>query len=105
MNQRQDAQVLFSSRYGDMLVTLGIPENLPIGFHNFVQDDRKLADPPETIPGQFGNFGFLTTNWEAINTDLHHLMFHVYLTPATDSAAALKMLRRAPSFKVGAAQP
>jgi hypothetical protein len=105
MNGMQDAHILFASRYGDMLVTLGIPENLPIGFRNFIQDDRAVADPPETIPGQFGNFGFLTSNWEEVNTDLHHLMFHAYLTPSTDSAAALEMLRRAPSFRFETVKP
>ncbi|MDT8386307.1 MAG: hypothetical protein RQ736_02250 [Thiogranum sp.] len=98
LNQKQDDLLLFSSRYGDMLVTLGIPEDLPVGFRNFYHDDRAVSDRPETVQGQFGNFGFLTDNWESLNTDLHHLMFHAYLTPAVDSAAALQMLRRAPSF-------
>ncbi len=105
LNQRQDDLLLFASRYGDMLVTLGIPEDLPISFRNFYHDDRTVNDRPESVPGQFGNFGFLTDNWESLNTDLHHLMFHVYLTPENDRAAALQLLRRAPSFRGQSPQP
>jgi hypothetical protein len=61
-------------------------------------DDQALHDPPENIPGQFGNVGFLSTGWDRLDTTEHHLVISVYFIRAISVDEAFRTMRDAPSF-------
>ena len=70
---------LVESSYGLLLVQLEIEKDLPVKVGNYLQDDSTYVDKPETIPGQFGNVGFMTTGWEKVDATIHHMLFNVLL--------------------------
>ncbi|WP_059421115.1 hypothetical protein [Sulfuricella sp. T08] len=82
--------------YGLLLVQLEMEKPLPVEVHLYLQDDRTRADPPENIPGQYGNVGFLTTGWEKVGTSVHHLLFNVLLLQKTTMEQGSGMLGRYP---------
>ncbi len=81
-NTIQDTRVSVHSSYGSAFLTLDIPEDFPIRPWLYINDQISVADPPETQPGQFGNFGYRTTGWENIDTEVHHLKFTTCMTTA-----------------------
>lgn len=95
-NQANSQAILLSNHWGDMLLSMEIPPDLPLRSNNFLHDDRMVGDAPENVPGQFGNCGYLTSNWEAVDTELHHMMFRVFLTPSQSPAKAMEMMQHAP---------
>jgi hypothetical protein len=66
-----------SSAWGTLLTRLEIPQSFPIEATLYLSDRSNHADPPEERMGEFGNVGFLTTGWENIDTEVHHLKFTV----------------------------
>jgi len=72
-----------SSSFGDLSVRLDIPDGFPIQPWLYLRDDREEPDPPENQAGQFGNVGFRTTEWEQIDTEVHHLTFTICMRAAS----------------------
>jgi len=95
-NASGDRDFALSTPDGLILVGLNLEKDFPIRYRAYLMDDKEIPDPPENIPGQFGNLGFLTTNWEALHTSLHHMLFTVYLVRDLSAEKGLKLLRNAP---------
>ena len=72
-----------SSSFGDMFVSLDIPDDFPIQPWLYLRDDIEEADSPENHAGQFGNVGFRTTEWERIDTKVQHLTFTICMSAAS----------------------
>lgn len=66
-----------SSSWGTLETRLEIPQSFPIEASLYLQDRMTHPDPPEERSGEFGNVGFLSTGWEKIDTEVHHLKFTV----------------------------
>jgi len=97
-NASGDTAFSISSSDGLILVGLNLEKDFPIRYRAYLMDDKNMPDPPENIPGQFGNLGFLTTNWEAVDTARHHMIFNVYFVRDISVEEGLKFLRNAPDF-------
>ena len=95
-NRSVEKQFALESAYGLLMVQLELEKNLPVAARLALQDDRTRLDEPENIPGQFGNVGFITTGWEKVNTELHHLMFNVLLLQKTTVEQGFGLLGQYP---------
>jgi len=82
--------------YGLLLVQMEMEKTLPVEARLYLQDDRTRADAPESIPGQYGNVGFLTTGWEKVGTSVQHLLFNVLLLQKTTMEQGSGMLGHYP---------
>ncbi len=69
-----------SSIWGTLDTRLEIPPEFPLEASLYLRDNVTQPDPPEERIGQFGNVGFLTTGWENIDTEAHHLKFTVCMS-------------------------
>ena len=98
-NNSVEQQFALESAYGLLMVQLELEKNLPVTARLALQDDRTRLDEPENIPGQFGNVGFMTTGWEKVNTELHHLMFNVLLLQKTSVEQGWGLLDQYPVRK------
>lgn len=98
-NQTSGQQFGIQNGYGLILAQLDMEKSLPLIASNTLLDDHTQAEPPEKIPGQFGNIGFLTSNWEKVDTDPHHLLFNVLLLQKTTLAQGFKALEFFPKVK------
>ena len=78
----KDESLMLDSRLGTIMITMLIPEELPINFHNFLLDDMNDEEKPENQPGQWGHYGYMTTEWENVDARPHHMQFQVYMIPA-----------------------
>jgi hypothetical protein len=76
-NTVNESEFSISSAFGELLVSLDIPDDFPIQPWLYLRDEINTADLPEHHPGQFGNVGFRTTEWERIDSDVHHLKFTI----------------------------
>jgi len=72
-----------SSTFGNLSVRLDIPNDFPIQPWLYLRDDIEEPDSPENQAGQFGNVGFRTTEWERIDTEVHHLTFTICMSAAS----------------------
>ena len=72
-----------SSLFGELFIRLDIPEDFPIQPWLYLRDDIEEPDSPENHAGQFGNVGFRTTEWEQIDTEVHHLTFTICMRAAS----------------------
>jgi len=72
-----------SSSFGELFIRLDIPDDFPIRPWLYLRDDIEAPDSPENHAGQFGNVGFRTTEWERIDSKVHHLTFTVCMSAAT----------------------
>jgi len=72
-----------SSSFGDLWVQLDIPDDFPIQSWLYLRDDIAEPDPPENHAGQFGNVGFRTTEWERIDSKVHHMTFTICMSAAS----------------------
>lgn len=97
-NASRDPAFVISTFYGLIMVGMDLEKDFPIQYRVYLMDDKTVRDPPENIPGQFGNLGFLTTNWEALDTSLHHMIFSVYMVRNMTAQQGLELLKNAPSF-------
>lgn len=82
--------------YGLLLVQMEMEKTLPVEARLYLQDDRTRTDAPESIPGQYGNVGFLTTGWEKVGTSVQHLLFNVLLLQRTTMEQGSGMLGHYP---------
>lgn len=98
INASKDQSLIIDTLYGKILVALEHERGMPIDYHVYVMDDRNAADPPEDIPGQFGNVGFLTTGWEKLEPSLYHMVFSVYMVRGISVEKGFALLREAPRF-------
>jgi hypothetical protein len=79
-NTVNESAFSISSSLGELFVRLDIPEDFPIQPWLYLKDEVKTADAPEHHRGQFGNVGFRTTEWERIDSDVHHLKFTICMS-------------------------
>ena len=98
INGSKDQSLIIDTVYGKILVSLEHERGMPIDYRVYVKDDRNAADPPETIPGQFGNVGFLTTGWEKLEPALYHMVFNVYMVRGMSVEQGFDLLKQAPRF-------
>jgi hypothetical protein len=91
-----DTSMVISNPFGKMLVTLDLEKDLPLTPYLYLMDDKNSKDAPENIPGQFGNAGFLTTGWENMDTQLHHIIFRVYMAQEVSVEQGFRILEHAP---------
>ncbi len=80
-----------SSSGGAIRVGMEVDDTLPIEKHLYLVDDRAEPDPPENVPGQFGNSGYLTTEWEEVSRGVHHIRFHFALIPYAVDRPAMEL--------------
>ncbi len=83
---------------GTLAGTSYLSHSLPIYWQITLQDDVQQPDPPETIPGQIGNIGFDTRNWESVDGRVHHLYYSFYLLQETPATKARSILLQGPSY-------
>jgi len=95
-NRSGDTEFVMANAYGMMLVRLDYGPDLPVAKHVYLYDDRDQPDPPELVPGQFGNVGFLTTGWEHMDTKLHHMELSVTMIPRLTVPEGLKIVTYVP---------
>lgn len=96
-NRSGDSYFLLANRYGKMLVRLDYGPDLPVEKKVYLFDDRRQADPPEVVPGQFGNVGFVTTGWERMDTATHRMALSmVMIPPSVTAEEGLKIVAYAP---------
>ncbi len=98
LNFSTDNALVLANTFGKILVSLEVERGSPIRARPYLMDDIGVADPPENIPGQFGNVGFLSTGWDRLDSAAHHLVVSVYMIRTITVDDAFRMLRHAPSF-------
>jgi len=79
-NTANSSHFSVSSSFGDLFIQLDIPDDFPIKPWLYLRDDIEEPDSPENHIGQFGNVGFRTTEWERIDTKVHHLTFTICMS-------------------------
>ncbi|MHB8474317.1 MAG: hypothetical protein ACYDC8_16010 [Gammaproteobacteria bacterium] len=89
---------VLANKYGTMVVGQAFEKGFPIRSRVSLIDDVNALDPPERIPGQFGNVGFYMTNWEKMDTSLHHLVVRIFISKEHSVPGSLELLRQAPAF-------
>jgi hypothetical protein len=82
-NTANSTRFSVSSSFGELFVRLDIPADFPIQPWLYLRDDIEEPDSPENHAGQFGNVGFRTTEWERIDTKVHHLTFTICMSAAS----------------------
>ncbi len=97
-NASGDGAFALVNRYGTLLVTMDFPASEPIRRQVYIMDDRSALDPPENIPGQFGNIGFRITGWEKLARGIHHLTYRAMLLHGVSVQQGLHLLEEAPPF-------
>lgn len=90
-NKTGGQNFLIESIYGIIFVQLEFEKNLPVKVANYLLDDRSQVDKPENIPGQFGNIGFMTTGWEKVDANIHHMFFNVLLMQNSTVEQGMRM--------------
>ncbi len=98
LNVTDGRSLIVANQYGKILITLEIEEGSPIRARPYSMDDENALDPPENVPGQFGNVGFISIGWDQLDTSVHHLVFTVFMIRDISVEAGFKMLHQAPSF-------
>ncbi len=84
-NTVSDTRFSVRSDLGTAFVHLDIPDDFPIKPWLYINDNNSVSSPPEHQPGQFGNVGYRTTDWENIDTNVHHLKFTTCLSSGESS--------------------
>ncbi|MDH5648810.1 MAG: hypothetical protein OEY67_04075 [Gammaproteobacteria bacterium] len=97
-NNYSDRYIHMASTYGDLLLSIAVPDSLPIRYRNYYSDDNSQVDTPENVSGHYGDIGFMTDNWEAVDRNLHHLLFSAYLTTVAKRSQAIETARNAPDL-------
>ena len=98
MNLKGGRALIVDNHYGKILATLEFDKASPVEARPYFMDDVNSPDPPENVPGQFGNMGFVSSGWERIDTSVHHLVFTVYMIRNISLEAGFRTLQQAPSF-------
>lgn len=97
-NASGDGAFALVNRYGTLLVTMDFAAEEPIHRAVYLVDDRSALDPPENVPGQFGNLGFRITGWEKLARGTHHLTYRALFVQGISVATGLRLLEDAPPF-------
>jgi len=97
-NTSNDGAFALVNKYGTLLVKMDFPASEPIKHQVYLMDDRTALDPPENIPGQFGNIGFRMTGWEKLARGTHHLTYRAMLVSDVTVQQGLRLLEEAPPF-------
>ncbi len=97
-NTSNDGAFALVNKYGTLLVKMDFPASEPIKHQVYLMDDRTALDPPENIPGQFGNIGFRMTGWEKLARGTHHLTYRAMLISDVTVQQGLRLLEEAPPF-------
>lgn len=97
-NDSGDSAFALVNRYGTLLVTMDFAADEPIRRAVYLVDDRSVPDPPENVPGQFGNLGFRMTGWEKLARGTHHLTYRALLINGVSVSEGLRLLEDAPAF-------
>ncbi len=74
-NSSRDKELVVSCSKGQILFRIDLEKNFPVQSRVYLNDDQRIADPPEKVPGQFGNVGFQLTGWEKVDTLPHHMVY------------------------------
>lgn len=98
INASRDQSLVIDTVYGKILVALEHQRGMPIQYRVHVMDDRNIPDPPEEIPGQFGNVGFFTTGWEKLEPSLYQMILGVYMVRGISVEEGFRILIEAPRF-------
>ena len=84
LNESGDEWLTLSNEYGSLMTGLALDPGMPVTKRVYMMDDLTREDPPEDIKGLFGNIGYLTENWEAVEGGIHHMLFGIYITHKTE---------------------
>ncbi|MEK6775348.1 MAG: hypothetical protein AABY87_00530 [bacterium] len=98
INASGDQDLVISSTYGKVLVSMDLGKNLPVRYRVYIMDDQSRPDPPENVPGQFGNMGFISTGWEKLDASVYHMVFSVYMIRDISVDQGFDILQNAPAF-------
>jgi hypothetical protein len=97
-NQSGDGELVVASPYGKLLIGLQVARDFPIHYQVYLMDDLTIPDPPEGIPGQLGNVGFMTTGWDQLARSSYRMVLTVYMIRNISVGEALRTLREAPAL-------
>lgn len=90
--KEKDTDYVITNNFGQILVRLDIDKELPIQKRVYFVDNQELPDPPEHVPGQFGNSGYATTGWENVGRGVHHMQFSFTIVPAREQPRGMALL-------------
>jgi hypothetical protein len=97
-NASGDTELVVVCAEGNILFTVRFEKGFPVRHRAYLVDDKEKQDPPERIPGQFGNVGFRLTRWERVDTKPHHMMFLIYMVPDISVEQGLQLLKGSPNY-------
>lgn len=92
LEKEKDTDYVIANNFGQILVQLDIDKELPIQKRVYFVDNQELPDPPENVPGQFGNSGYATTGWEDVGRGVHHMQFSFTIVPAREQPRGMALL-------------
>lgn len=95
-NASGDQDFMLSTPHGDLVAALELEPDFPVRYQVHLQDNAEQADPPEQLPGLHGNVGFLTSNWEQLDTERHHMLFRVFFLDTPGFTSAMELLDSSP---------
>jgi hypothetical protein len=98
INGGGDKALVVDTAYGKILIALQHEKRMPIEYGVYIVDDRSRPDPPELIPGQFGNLGFISRGWQKLDPSVYHMVFIVYMIRDISVGEGFGLLRHTPSF-------
>ena len=98
INASGDKALVVSSPDGEILVSMNLGRNLPVHYRVYILDDASRMDPPDNIPGQFGNMGFISTGWENLGDSVYQMIFSVYMIRDISVDQGFEILDNAPAF-------
>jgi hypothetical protein len=97
-NQSGDNWLVIDNDYGSVLTGLVFDKKLPVNQRVYLMDDRTYLDPPEDVPGQFGNIGYVSDRWEQVGTGLQHMLFAFYMVRDISPSDGIRILQNAPWY-------
>jgi len=97
-NESGDKVMAISSKLGLIVGDIVVKDDETIESHVYLVDDKTLSNPPEDVPGQHGNVGFIMTGWEKLDSQIHHILFRSYLVQHMVIADGIALLNNSPRF-------
>ncbi len=97
-NASGDQHFMLSTAHGQLAAALELEADFPVRYQVYFEDNAQQLDPPEQLPGMHGNIGFLTSNWEQLDTARHHMLFRVYFLDTPSFVSAMDLLDKAPKL-------
>ena len=96
LNESGDSWLVLNNQFATIMVGLVLDEKLPVTRQVYILDDRTHMDPPEDVPGQFGNVGYLSDNWEDVESGLQHMLLGFYIGKDILPDQGIRILQNAP---------